>query len=369
MKRNFRHVAVLFFVASLGPNAGAQDEPRKVMVEMPTARQATRYLQSTGTLQAVNSVDLVARVSGTLEKVNFADGAEVAKNDVIFVIEPEPYRISLASAEAELAQAEANRVKAEANLRRQDELTSKQVATIAQRESAVADNEAAKAQVATAKAKVRNAELDLGYTEIRAPFDGILAARTMDEGAFVNSASAPKLATLMQPDPIHIAFSAREPQVIEIRKQLAARNMTLKDVGTISVEFGLQTEEGYPHAGKLDYIAPELDPATGTISIRASADNADRLFSPGMFVRVRMPLVRRPVLAVPDVAIGNSQEGRTLLVVDADNRVVQRKVVVGDPLEDGLREIVKGLDAMDRVIVQGAGGVRIGDTVAIVDSL
>ena len=105
MKRIVRHVAVLFFVASLAPGAGAQDEPRKVVVETPTARQATRYLQSTGTLQAVNSVDLVARVSGTLEKVNFADGAEVAKNDVIFVIEPEPYRISLASAEAELAQA------------------------------------------------------------------------------------------------------------------------------------------------------------------------------------------------------------------------------------------------------------------------
>ena len=117
MKRNFRHVAVLFFVASLGPNAGAQDEPRKVVVEMPTARQATRYLQSTGTLQAVNSVDLVARVSGTLEKVNFADGAEVVKNDVIFVIEPEPYHIALASAQAVLAAAEANRVKAEATLR------------------------------------------------------------------------------------------------------------------------------------------------------------------------------------------------------------------------------------------------------------
>lgn len=369
MNRSWRTAAALLLVTGLGSDAAAADTPHKVVIETATVHQVTRYLHSTGTLRAVNAVDLVARVSGTLEKINFPDGARVRKDDVLFVIEQEPYRISLASAEAERAQAEANLAKTRANLRRQEELSSKQVATIAARETALAEHEVAKAQVASAEAKVRTARLNLRYTEIRAPFDGILAERTVDAGAYVNAASTPKLASLLQPDPIHAVFSANEPQVIEIRKRLLQRNMTVREIGTIQVELGLQTEDGYPHSGEVDFIAPELDPASGTVTVRAKVGNPDRLFSPGMFVRVRLPLVRRPVLAIPETAIGNSQGGHTVLTLDSQNRVVLRKVVTGDPLEGGLREIVKGLAAFDRIIVEGAGGVRPGETVVAVDHL
>ncbi|TCV70046.1 RND family efflux transporter MFP subunit [Neorhizobium sp. R1-B] len=369
MCRSTTVFAILPLLCMLNGIAAAQEVQRKVVAQSPTRQQVTRYLHSTGTLKAVNAVDLVARVSGTLEKINFEDGARVRKNDIVFVVEQEPYRIGLASAEAELAQAQANLQQSDANLIRQEALSKQQVTAQAARESAVAQNEIAKAQVAAAEAKVRSAQLNLSYTEIQAPFDGILAARATDIGAYVNAASAPKLAALVQPDPMHVLFSANERQVIEIRKALAERNMTIGDLSKIRVEFGLQAEEGYPHSGKLDYISPEIDPASGTMTVRGIIDNRDYLFSSGMFAKVRIPLATHTASVVPETAVGNSQQGRTVLVVNADNRVELRKVVVGENAGAGSREIVEGLSDKDRVIVQGAAGVRPGETVTVVEKL
>lgn len=362
-----RILVVLLFTGAPVGTAPAQDNQKTVAVTTPAREQVTRYLHSTGTLQAVNSVDLVARISGTLEKVNVEDGANVRKNDILFVIEQEPYRISLASAQAELAQSQANLDEANANLARQRALAGRQVVSESTLDSAVAQQKTAAAQVAASQAKVRNAELNLGYTEVRAPFDGILGARTADVGAYINAASAPKLASLVQPDPLHVLFSANEQQVIAVRKALAERHMTIQDASRIEVEIGLQTESDYPHAGSLNYIAPELDANTGTITVRGIVANPDRLFVPGMFVRVRVPLAPHSALVIPETAIGQSQLGQTVLVVDPQNRVALRKVATGDPAGKGRREIVEGLTETDRVIVRGAGGVRPGDTVAVAD--
>ncbi|MGV6873082.1 efflux RND transporter periplasmic adaptor subunit [Pseudochelatococcus sp. B33] len=368
-------LATLLLVSGLPAGAASaqesqrQESHRKVAVTAPAREQVTRYLHSTGTLQAVNSVDLVARVSGTLEKVNVEDGANVRKGDIVFVIEQEPYKISLASAQAELAQSQANLEEANANLARQRALANRQVVSESTLDSAVAQQKTAAAQVAASQAKVRNAELNLGYTEVRAPFDGILAARTADVGAYINAASAPKLASLVQPDPLYVLFSANEQQVIAVRKALAERNMTIRDAGAIRVEIGLQTESDYPHVGELNYIAPELDANTGTITVRGVIGNSDRLFVPGMFVRVRIPLAPHSALVIPETAISRSQLGQTVLVVNPQKRVELRKVVTGDPAGKGLREIVGGLAETDRVVVQGAGGVRPGETVTVVDRL
>lgn len=356
-------------VAGAAGSAMAQQAPRKVVAQAPVAARITRHLHSTGRFQPVSGVDLVARVSGTLERVNFPDGAPVRAGDVVFVIEQEPYRIGVASAQADLAQARANLVQASANLARQKELAGRQVVSASTLDSAVAQNDTASAQVAAAEAAVRSAELNLGYTEIRAPFDGILSARTADVGAYINAASAPKLASLVQPDPLYVLFSADEQQVIAIRKALAERQKTLADMGSIAVEIGVQTETGYPHAGRLDYVAPEFDSNTGTIAVRGVIPNPDRLFVPGMFARVRVPFGEHDALTVPDTAIGNAQQGRVVLVLGADNRVEQRRVVPGELTDNGMREIVDGLAAGDRVIVRGGGGLRSGEAVTPVDSL
>ncbi|WP_433455969.1 efflux RND transporter periplasmic adaptor subunit [Pseudochelatococcus sp.] len=368
MLRPIGILASLFLVCCASA-AMAQGAVRNVIAQAPVQREVTRYLQSTGTVQAVNSVDLVARVSGTLDRVAFEDGAQVRKGDVIFVIEQEPYRISLAAAAAELAQSRANLEEASANLARQQALAARQVVSESALDSAVAQQKTAAAQVAASQTKVRSAELNLGYTEIRAPFDGILAARVMDPGAYINAASAPKLASLIQPDPVYVLFSASEQQVIAVRKALGERNIPVGGYGAIAVEVGLQTESGYPHVGKLDYVAPELDAGSGVVTVRGVVENPSRLFSPGMFARVRIPLATHRALAIPEAAIGNSQLGRTVLVIGEGGRAEQRRVTVGDALGDGVREIVDGLTEADRVIVRGAGGVRPGDTVAVVDRL
>ncbi len=366
-------LAALLFAASVGAVSGQesprQDNLRKVAVATPSREQVTQYLYSTGTLQAVNSVDLVARVSGTLEQVKVEDGATARKNDIVFVIEPEPYRISLASAQADLAQSQANLDEANANLARQQALVGKQVVSESTLDSAVAQQKTAAAQVAASQAKVRNAELNLGYTEVRAPFDGTLAARTADVGAYINAASAPKLASLVQPDPLYVLFSANEQQVIAVRKALADRHMTIRDAGNVKVEIRLQTDNDYLHAGQLNYVAPELDANSGTITVRGIIGNSGGLFVPGMFVQVRVPLNPHSALVIPETAIGNSQLGQTVLVVNPQNRVEMRKVVTGDTAGQGRREIVEGLTETDRVIVQGAGGVRPGETVTVVDKL
>lgn len=366
MCRSVGILVILLLSAACG-DAMAQQSQRKVVVKAPVKHQVTRYLQSTGTLKAVNSVDLVARVSGMLEAVNFEDGEPVLKGDVVFVIEQEPYRISLATAEAELAQSQANLQQTSSNLIRQEQLLDRKAVAESVRENAVAQYEIAKAQVAAAKAKVRNAKLNLGYTEIRAPFDGILSARNADIGAYINAASAPKLATVVQPAPLHVLFSANERQVIEIRKALAKRNMKIVDAGPIRVEVGLQLDDAYPYSGTLDYVAPEIDTVSGTMTVRALLANPTQILSPGMFARVRVPLATNAAFAILETAIGTSQQGRTVFVVNQEGSVELRKVTVGDKLSGGLREIAQGLSAGDRVIVEGAGNVRPGETVTIVD--
>ncbi|SMC52557.1 efflux RND transporter periplasmic adaptor subunit [Rhizobium sp. RU36D] len=369
MKHPLLPLVAAALLVGWGGHAFAEAQKRKVMVEAPVLAEVTRHLETTGSFRAVNQIDLVARVSGTLEKVNFKDGDTVRAGDVVFVIEPEPYRISLAAAEAELRQQQANLQQATSNAIRQEGLSAQRVVSQSANESAAAQKLAAEAQVAAAETKVRSAELNLSYTEVKAPFDGILAARTADVGAFINAASAPKLASLVEPDPLHVVFSASERQVIAIRRAMAERNIDLKSLGAIRVEAGLQGDVTYPYVGQLDYIAPDIDSATGTITLRGIVSNPNRLLSPGMFARVRVPIVTRKALTVPEAAIGNSQSGRTLQLVDAEGKVATVRVALGEKTDDGRREIVDGLKEGDRVIVKGGSGLRAGEAVEIVATL
>jgi RND family efflux transporter MFP subunit len=204
----------------------------------------------------------------------------------------------------------------------------------------------------SAKANEQQAEINLGYTDVTAPFDGIVSARQVSIGQLVGANSATVISTIVQIDPIYVNFNASERDVLRARAELARTGRTTADLLGTQIEVGLQTESGYPHKGKLDYVAPTVDPSTGTLAARAILENSDRVLLPGYFVRVRIPFRPQPALLVSDVAIGADQGGRYVLVVNKDNVVEQRKVEPGQLIGE-LRVIEQGLTEDDRVVVGG----------------
>ncbi len=329
-----------------------QPPPAEVRVAQPMQRNLTRYLELTGQTNAAKRVDLVARVQGTLTQIRHKDGAAVKQGDVLFVIEQDNYKLNLQLAEASQTQQSALLAQAEADLTRQKQLASRQAASEAALDNALGKRDSTAAARDQAAAQVAQARLNLAYTEVKAPFDGIVSARLVDEGALVGVGGPTPLASIVQSDPIQVKFSLDEQLVLRIREAMRQRGLTLAGLGTIPVEIGLDTEKGYPHRGRLDYVAPELDAGSGTLGARAVLPNPDRVLLPGQFVRVRLPLQRDvPSLLVPDSALGASQTGRYLLTLNGEDVVEQRPVETGELSEGGLRVISSGLGAGDRVII------------------
>jgi membrane fusion protein, multidrug efflux system len=341
----------------------------EVGVLKPQLKRVTLYLELTGNTSAFNKVDLMARVQGFLEKVGYKDGQTVAAGATLFVIEQLPYETNLQIAEATVKQQQALLVQYDADLKRQLDLQQRQVASEAKLDDSRAKRDSTFAALEQAKGQVEQAKINLGYTEIKAPFTGIVTARLVDPGALVGAGGPTKLATIVQIEPIYVNFSVNEQQVLQIREQLRSQGVTLKDLGPIPVEVGLQTETGFPHTGRIDYIAPDLDQSTGTLSVRGLLDNKDAVLLPGLFVRVRVPTQRDvESLLVPDRALGNGQQGRYVLVVNDKNIVEQRPVETGDVVDGGLRIIKSGLKPEDRVVVTGIQRAVPGNAVKPVEA-
>jgi RND family efflux transporter MFP subunit len=326
--------------------------PPKVTVAKPTEQKVTRYFEATGNAAAVNSANLVARVQGFLTEIKYADGAAVKQGQHLFTIEPEPYQLKLQQAQAAEASAEATAKQTEADFERQQELVQRQAASKAAFDNATANRDTAKARLLQAKADTKQAQINLDYTKVVAPFDGVVTARQVSIGELVGGSGTQVLATIVQLDPIWVNFSASERDVLRVRAELQRRGMTRSDMIGTEAEVGLQTETGYPHKGKLDYIAPTVSASTGTLAVRALLRNPNAPLLPGYFVRVRVPLDETPALLVPAVALGADQGGRYVLIVNTENTVEQRKVQVG-PTVGEMAVIESGLQPDDRVVVAG----------------
>jgi RND family efflux transporter MFP subunit len=333
-------------------NQYAAPPPPKVTVAAPVEQDVTGYFEATGNTAAVNSVDLVARVQGFVQAISYNDGDFVKKGTSLFTIEPEPYKLKVDSAKAAVVSSQASLTQAEAEYQRQADLITRQVSTQANYDKALAQRDSARADLQSQRASEQQAEINLGYTDVTAPFDGVVTARQVSIGQLVGANSPTTLATIVELDPIWVNFTASERDVLQVRATLASRGQTTADLIGLPVEIGLQNEEGYPHKGKLDYVAPNVDPSTGTLAARATLENANRTLLPGYFVRVRIPFKPRPALLVPDVALGSDQGGRYVLVVNKDNVVEQRKVEPGQ-LVGALRVVENGLTKDDRVVVGG----------------
>ena len=270
----------------------------------------------------------MARVAGFIEAINYQDGSQVKKGTLLFTIEPESYKVKLEQAKAAQVGAEATLKQQQASYQRQAELLPKQTTTQASYNSALAARDSGQASLDQAKANTRLAQINYDYTQVTAPFDGIVTARQVSLGQYVGGTSTPTvLATIVQLDPIYVNFNISERDVLLIRAEVARRGMTPEELKKIPIEVGLQTETGYPHKGTLDYAAPAVSQSTGTLPARAILQNPNRVLLPGYFVRVRVPLGQgKNALLVPETALGADQGGRYVLIVSKDNVVEQRKV-------------------------------------------
>jgi RND family efflux transporter MFP subunit len=346
-------IAAAALVSACGQdNRYVEPPPPQVKVALPVEQEVTRYLETTGNTAAVNSTNLVARVQGFLAEIHYRDGDFVKQGTSLFTIEPEPYKLKLEQAKAAEAAALATLKQTEAEYERQAELASRAVASKASLDNATANRDSAQAKLKQAQVDTAQAAINLGYTDVKAPFDGIVTARAVSVGELVGANGPTQLATIVATDPIYVNFTVSEQDVLRLRERIRQLGLTPADLKKVPVEVGLQTDAGYPYKGTLDYGAPSVSQTTGTLAVRAILANPDRVLLPGYFVRVRIADEQRNALLIPDAALGSDQGGRYVLVVDKNNVVEQRKVTIGPAMGD-LRVIDSGLAPDDRVVVAG----------------
>jgi RND family efflux transporter MFP subunit len=328
--------------------------PPAVTVAHPEARNITRYYETSGTTASINQADLMARIQGFLVSQNYTDGQSVKKDDVLFVIEPQPYKAKLDQAQAQQDAAQALVAQSEAEYNRNASLAKNSFASGTALDQSRSLRDSNRANFVAAQANTQLAQINYGYTQVTAPFDGVVSAHLMSVGSLIGANGPTKLATILQLDPVYTNFNISDQELQRYRVALAAKWIAVRDqIGTIPVEVGLQTETGYPHSGKVDYVAPLVDNSTGTVAVRAVLANDGNVLPPGAFVRVRVPLQRDvPALLVPTAAIGRDQAGSYVLAVGSGDVVQQKRVTLG-PTVDSMRVVERGLAAEDNVVVAG----------------
>jgi RND family efflux transporter MFP subunit len=335
-------------------NAYVPPPPPEVGVAKPLQQTVTPYLEVTGNTVAFNQVDLSARIEGFLQEIDYTDGAMAKRGDTLFIVEPAPYQAKLQQAQATLTAAQAELVQSEAEFNRQSTLLRQNVSAQNTYDSALAKRDSDRADVSNQQAAVTIAAITYGYTRVTAPFDGLVTNHLVSVGELVGVTGPTKLASMVQLDPIYVSFNVSEQDVLRIKTSMRASGLKDVDLAKVPAEVGLMTEQGFPHIGAMNYTAPTLDPATGTLFARALLQNPDRTLLPGMFVRLRIPLAiqKTQALLVPDQVLGTDQGGRYLLVLGKDDTIEQRSVTVGAQV-GALRVVSTGLKPEDQVVVSG----------------
>jgi RND family efflux transporter MFP subunit len=362
------------FAALTGPSLatrGAQGpgarQPPEVTVSQPVTRKIIEWDEYTGRFDAVEAVDVRARVSGYLTEVKFTDGEDVKEGELLFLIDPRPFERALDQAKAQLDQAKVSVSNASLDVERgrpllQREIISKK--TFDDRENLVREAEAA---VKVAQARVKAAELELSFCRITAPISGRISRTLVTRGNFVsgggNDSGTTVLTTIVTQDPIYIYFDVSENNALKYVRLTQGKGKGAAGMLGAAVGVGLPDETGFPHAGKLDFLENRLDQGTGTLRARAVVPNKDGVFSPGMFARVRLQgSPEYQAVMLPDEAIGTDQANRFVYLVGDDDVPVRRLVELG-PLVDGLRVVRNGLTAEDWVVIRGQQRVRPGQKI------
>ena len=337
--------------------AKATPPPMPVTVSQPFVTEIVEWDEYAGRFDAVEAVEIRTRVSGHLTSVLFKDGQTVKKGDLLYVIDPRPFERALELARAELAQAKTKTDNAALDVDRGRPLLERKVLSEKSFDDRANLMRDAQASVKVSEAKVASADLDLSFTRIASPIDGLIGRSLVTPGNWVNAgviSTATMLTSIVRQNPVHIYFDVSENNYLKY-KRLMERGVAAGagQAGNV-IEIAMPDETGFPHKGKLDFIDNRLDPGTATLRARAIVENDMKLFSPGMFARVRIAgSAKYPAILVPDDAIASDQANKYVLVV-GDDGIAQRRNIKPGPLHNGMRIVREGIKAEDWVVVRGA---------------
>lgn len=344
---------LLLVFAACGEKKGyTPPPPPKVTVSQPLKRPVTEYLELTGNTQAINTVQLRARVEGYLEKVLFQDGDRVKKGQLLFLIQQNTYQAKLQQAKADILTQKARLFHGQTELTRYSKLQKQKAASQVDVDQWLYERDAAKAALLGAEAQRDLAQLNLDYTRVTSPFVGRIDRRLKDPGNLVGSGESTVLAEVNQISPIYIYFTLNERDLLRLMggTRLSPEEASKKKW---PMAFGLANEKGYPHEGTLDFAAISVTPTTGTLLLRGISPNKDGKVLPGLYARVQVPVGEKPAaLVVPMPALGFDQQGNYVLVVNEKNLVERRSVTLGTKV-DGFRVIDEGLQGDEWVVVEG----------------
>jgi RND family efflux transporter MFP subunit len=354
-----RNIAVAAALVTLGCDRGQPPAPPPPTVTVAAVQQRaiTEWDEFSGRFEAVEAVEIRPRVSGYIQKVAFTEGGEVRRGDLLFQIDARPYQADLARAEGELAQARSAASLAARTLERSKPLAASQAISREDFDNRTTAAERGAAAVRAAEAALATARLNLEWTQVRAPISGRVGRAQVTQGNLVQAGGPTVLTTVVSLDPIYVSFDADERSYLKY----AARARQGNRARRTPITLGLSSEDGaFPHEGYVDFVDNQLDPRTGTVRARAVFSNKDRIFTPGLFARLKLESsgqYQAPV--VSDRAVGTDQDKKFVLVLRPDSSVEYRPVQLGR-LIDGYRVVVGGLKAGEQIVVNGLQRVRPG---------
>jgi multidrug efflux system membrane fusion protein len=346
------------------PAAGPPPAPPPVTVSKPLQKSITEWDEYTGRFEALATVDVRARVSGFINSIHFRDGQIVNKDDILFVIDDRPYKLAVDQARADVERARSKLEIATSDVERAAPLVRNQTVTEREFDTRRSAQRDAAGAVGAAQAALKQAELNLEWSEVRAPIAGRISSRRVDAGNLITGGAtgATLLTTIVTLDPIHFIFDGSEADFIRYLRLAKAGDRPSSRDAQNPIAVKLADEADFAHKGRMDFVDNVVNPKTGTIRGRAILDNKDGLLTPGFFGRMRLYGGDRDALMVPDSAIASDQASKIVFTVAEDGTVGTKKVELG-PIVDGLRVIRSGLVATDRIVIEGLPRARPGQKV------
>ena len=352
-------ITAFFSLSLLSHSVSAEQNLPRVQVVEPEVRTLTEWKEFTGRFEAVEMVELRARVTGYLDKVHFDDGQMVEKGDLLFEIDPRP-------SEAELSRMDSQLKLAELDTKRGERLLTQSAISQEEVDTRRARFQEANANVASAAAALKTAKLDLQYAKITAPVSGRISNRRVDVGNLIGSGDTGEaLTTIVSLDPLHFVFDVSETEYLELIR-LPEGQEQLVNGRTMPTELKLIDEKDWTREGRIDFVDNRLDENTGTLRMRVVVDNADGVLRPGLFARLRLPTSQNAeAMLIPDKAIVTDQAAKVVMTVNAEGKVIPKPVELGT-LQGNMRVIRSGLTTSDQIIVEGLLRARPGTEVNVV---